>query len=52
MIVHGGLSSGETIYVNFLDEDNKPKTVSATVPPNAYPGMQFFVEVPRTKEQI
>lgn len=46
VIVPGGISSGETIYVNFLDENKKPKTIAANVPPNSYPGMQFFVEVP------
>mmetsp|Transcript_28901 Transcript_28901/g.61029 ORF Transcript_28901/g.61029 Transcript_28901/m.61029 type:complete len:140 (+) Transcript_28901:60-479(+) len=46
VIVPGGVSPGETIYVNFLDENNKPKTIAANVPPNSYPGMQFFVEIP------
>ena len=27
-----------------LDENKKPKTLAAIVPPNSYPGMQFFIE--------
>ena len=27
-----------------VDENKKPKTLAAVVPPNSYPGMQFFIE--------
>lgn len=46
------LSAGEAIYVNFLDENKKPKTIAAHVPPNSYPGMHFFVEVPSTNQNM
>lgn len=52
VIVPGGRCSGQTIYVSFLDEKSKPKTVAAKIPPNSYPGMQFFVEVPQSSRKI
>mmetsp|Transcript_18411 Transcript_18411/g.39822 ORF Transcript_18411/g.39822 Transcript_18411/m.39822 type:complete len:142 (+) Transcript_18411:155-580(+) len=52
VIVPGQLSSGETIYVNFLDENKKPKTISANIPPNSYPGMHFFVDIPTTNQRM
>ena len=50
VIVPGSVPAGQTIYVQFLDECNKPKTVAAIIPPNSYPGMQFYVEVPQVPE--
>eukprot|EP01082_Thalassiosira_pseudonana_P010302 g9272.t1 g9272 contig36:244338-244939(+) len=46
VIVPEGISSGQTIHVNFTDEYNAQTTLSAVVPPNVIPGMVFIVEVP------
>ena len=46
MTVPEGVFPGETIHVNFTDEKNETTTLAAVVPPKAFPGMQFFVELP------
>jgi hypothetical protein len=46
VIVPEGISSGQTIHVNFTDEYNAQTTLSAVVPPNVIPGMVFIIEVP------
>lgn len=48
--VPDGLSPGQTIHVNFENENNQSMTLAAIIPPNINPGDQFHVTLPWTKD--